>query len=390
MTVEDYEGEFDRLSRFVPSLVPDDEAKRNKFEFGLAMNLKKGIARSTAPESYEDLVERAQKLEVVHQEARAYAQANQKKRNRDNEIKGGQVPKGSTPNQQAPKPPTFKEPRGKQGNHGGYQNKSPPNRSVAPKCERCGKNHPTKTCRWNTGACFQCGKVGHRIVECPHLAGNAQSVQGTPTVRTQTVHTQTIQSRAAQVNSQGQQRTDRPHVPAGAFTLSHQDVQATGTVVSGTLPIASSYGYALFDSGATHSFVSSTFVALYYLPTSPLDYDLCVSTPVGKEILTNRISKMCPIRIGNREMLADLILLVDCYKKVVSFKIPGEEKFCFEGSGAHSTPMVLSAMQACRLLRQGCEAFLASVVENIHVVREFAELTQFVRLNDFQFFKKRS
>ncbi|XP_077223352.1 uncharacterized protein LOC143856956 [Tasmannia lanceolata] len=99
MTVDDYEAEFDRLARFVPSLVPDDEAKRNKFEFGLAMYLKKEIAGSTTPESYEDLVERAKKLEAVHQEVRAYAQANQKKRNRDNEIKGGQVPRGSAPNQ---------------------------------------------------------------------------------------------------------------------------------------------------------------------------------------------------------------------------------------------------------------------------------------------------
>ncbi|XP_077242612.1 uncharacterized protein LOC143883141 [Tasmannia lanceolata] len=119
--------------------------------------------------------------------------------------------------------------------------------------------------------------------------------------------------------------------------------------------------------------------------------------------MANRICKMCPIRIGNREMLADLILLelsdfdvilgmdslsshyalVDCNKKVVNFEIPGEEKFCFEGSGARSTPIVLSTMQACRLLRQGCEAFLASVVEvndnvkkieNIPVVREFADV----------------
>ncbi|XP_077223986.1 uncharacterized protein LOC143858257 [Tasmannia lanceolata] len=114
----------------------------NKFEFGLAMYLKKGIAGSTAPESYEDLVERAKKLEAVHQEARAYAQANQKKRNRESENKG-QAPRGSAQNQQAPKPPTFKEPRGKQGNRGGYRNMSALNRSVAPKCERCGRNHPT-------------------------------------------------------------------------------------------------------------------------------------------------------------------------------------------------------------------------------------------------------
>ncbi|XP_077219743.1 uncharacterized protein LOC143853933 [Tasmannia lanceolata] len=281
MTVDEYEAKFDRLASFVPSLVRDDEAKRNKFEFRLAMYLKKGIAGSIAPESYKDLVERAKKLEVVHQEARAYAQANQKKRNRESEIKG-QAFRGSAPNQQAPKPPAFKEPRGKQVNREGYQNKSASNGPVAPKCERCGKNHPTETCRCNTGACFRCGE---------------------------TVQTQTIQSGAAQVNSQGQQRTDMPCVPARAFALTHQDAQVSVTVVSGTLPIVSSYGHALFDSGVTHSFVSSAFAALHCLPTLSLDYDLCVSTPVGKEIFSNRICKMCHNRIGNREMLADLIFL---------------------------------------------------------------------------------
>ncbi|XP_077242535.1 uncharacterized protein LOC143883058 [Tasmannia lanceolata] len=112
---------------------------------------------------------------------------------------------------------------------------------------------------------------------------------------------------------------------------------------------------------------------------------------------------MCPVRIENRELLADLILLelsdfnmimgmdwlsthhalVDCNKKVVTFEIPGEEKFYFEGSGAHLTPIVLSAIQACRLLRQGCKAFMASVVEindidmkieNIPIVREFTDV----------------
>ncbi|XP_074347382.1 uncharacterized protein LOC141686233 [Apium graveolens] len=36
------------------------------------------------------------------------------------------------------------------------------------RCTRCGKNHPDKVCRWNTGACFHCGEVGHKILNFPH------------------------------------------------------------------------------------------------------------------------------------------------------------------------------------------------------------------------------
>ncbi|XP_077228563.1 uncharacterized protein LOC143861534 [Tasmannia lanceolata] len=364
MTVDDYEVEFDRLARCVPSLVPDDEAKRNNFEFGLAMYLKKGIAGSTAPESYEDLVKRAKKLEVVHQEARAYAQANQKKRNREGENKG-----------QA--------------------------RRDHPRVSKRPNLLPSKSLEESKEIMGAIRISQHRIDQMPL---NVNVVERTTLLRLVGGILGLVSdvSRAAPVNSQGQQRNERPRVLARAYALTHQDAQAVGTVVSGTLPIAFSYSYVLFDSGATHSFVSSAFVTLHCLPTSPLDYDLCVSTPIGKEILTNRISKMCHVRIGNRELLAELILLemsdfdvilgmewlsthyalVHCYKKVVNFEIPGEEKFCFEGSGAHSTPMVLSTMQACRLLRQGCKAFLASVVEandnemkieNIPVVREFPD-----------------
>jgi hypothetical protein len=33
-------------------------------------------------------------------------------------------------------------------------------------CPRCGKNH-SRTCYWETGACFKCGKTGHFIKNCP-------------------------------------------------------------------------------------------------------------------------------------------------------------------------------------------------------------------------------
>ncbi|XP_077219749.1 uncharacterized protein LOC143853939 [Tasmannia lanceolata] len=171
----------------------------------------------------------------------------------------------------------------------------------------------------------------------------------------------------------------------------------------GTLHVASSYAYVLFDSRATHSFVSSSFAMLHSLPVMPMNHDLCVSTPVGSDLVANSISKTCPIRICDRELVADLILLdlddfdvilgmdwlsvhhalVNYNKKIANFEIPREERFCFEGSGARSTLVILSAMQACRLLRQGCEAFLTFVVEvesndvrveDIPVVNEFVDV----------------
>ncbi|XP_077223413.1 uncharacterized protein LOC143857026 [Tasmannia lanceolata] len=169
--------------------------------------------------------------------------------------------------------------------------------------------------------------MDHRITECPLMAGDSQSVQRTPATQTQPIQTHTIQSRNVPALPATHPRTDWPRIP-------------------GTLPVASSYAYVLFDSRTTHSFVSSSFATLHLLPSVPMDHDLCVSTPVGKDLMTDRISKTCPIRIGDKELLADLILLelydfdvilgmdwllahyalVDCNKKIVNFEIPGEEK----------------------------------------------------------------
>ncbi|XP_038985611.1 uncharacterized protein LOC120111773 [Phoenix dactylifera] len=64
MTVDEYEAEFDRLSRFAPTLVMDAESRMRRFEEGLKPHLRRGLAvvHST---NYDDLVDRAKNLEIV-------------------------------------------------------------------------------------------------------------------------------------------------------------------------------------------------------------------------------------------------------------------------------------------------------------------------------------
>ena len=74
-----------------------------------------------------------------------------------------------------------------------------------------------------------------------------------------------------------------------------------------------------------------------------LDFELSISTSLGKTMVAEFICKSCVIKIGGNELLADLILLeiqefdvilgmdclvayhanVNCYKKEVVFCVPG-------------------------------------------------------------------
>ncbi|TYK21777.1 gag-protease polyprotein [Cucumis melo var. makuwa] len=53
MTVEQYDAEFDMLSRFPPEVVKDEEAKTEKFVRGLRLDLQ-GIVRALRPTTHAD------------------------------------------------------------------------------------------------------------------------------------------------------------------------------------------------------------------------------------------------------------------------------------------------------------------------------------------------
>ena len=59
-------------------------------------------------------------------------------------------------------------------------------------------------------------------------------------------------------------------------------------VVTGTLTICSGQAVVLFDSGATHSFVSPSFVLCLDMRFDVLNSPLIVLTPIGEVYLINR------------------------------------------------------------------------------------------------------
>jgi hypothetical protein len=71
-------------------------------------------------------------------------------------------------------------------------------------------------------------------------------------------------------------------------------------VVTSTIPISGFEASALFYFGATHSFISRTFVRLSRLPVRPLDVGLVVVTPIGKIVKCNCAVCRCSLSICGR------------------------------------------------------------------------------------------
>ena len=96
---------------------------------------------------------------------------------------------------------------------------------------------------------------------------------------------------------------------ARVYHLTRQEVQTSNAAMTGTLSISGSSYYVLFDTGASHSFITSYFVEHSEIVLHPLDKLLEASLSLGSKILTNLGVKGCVISIDGHELIADLIVL---------------------------------------------------------------------------------
>ena len=78
--------------------------------------------------------------------------------------------------------------------------------------------------------------------------------------------------------------------------------------MSGTFSIHNKPAAILFDSGATHSFISDKFVARLGLDYWHTKKSYMIATPSGK-IASNQIIRLVPIKLGSKLIRTDLIFV---------------------------------------------------------------------------------
>jgi hypothetical protein len=123
--------------------------------------------------------------------------------------------------------------------------------------------------------CWNCNKPGHWANSCPY---------------------------PPKQNSQGNIHQGRVHY------TTIEEIPAGEVVTAGKFLVNDHPAVVLFDSGASHSFVSSTFASEHKLNVITIAKGgYCISA-TGNNILTNQVVNNVRIEIGDREFSVDLVV----------------------------------------------------------------------------------
>ncbi|XP_057775306.1 uncharacterized protein LOC130994278 [Salvia miltiorrhiza] len=384
-SVEEYDRTFNQLARYAPAHVDTDAKRAERFRQGLRPEI--GVPLST-----HDTLTYAQALSKA-----LNAEAQLPKEERRQEKRKWEGPQGQSSNQDS---------KGKKpwagSNQPNYQKPQVPR----PTCPKCKKEHFGE-CRQGMTGCYECGEIGHIKKYCPrnNRAPMAQPNQRGPQQPNQNKGGPQRPNQNTRGNPKGNGGPKAPQAPR-AYAMDQQEAAGTQGNLAGMITIAGESILALFDTGASHSFISNVVCdALDIVPTRA-DKELEVLTPSGKTMRTREVCLDLELNLEGHKFLAspkvlfmidfDLILGMDwlsanratinCQDREVIFSPPGKEQITYHGAmvGSSKKITVITAMKAVKLLHKGkCQAFLVCItkkgnngvnLEDVPIVREYPDV----------------
>nr|AAM14693.1 Putative polyprotein [Oryza sativa Japonica Group]ABB46770.2 retrotransposon protein, putative, Ty3-gypsy subclass [Oryza sativa Japonica Group] len=282
-SVTEYLHDFNRLARYAPEDVRTDEERQEKFLEGLNDELSYALM-STDFRDFQQLVDKAirqeDKYNRMEQKKRRAAQfkAQQGSNQRPRLVTGPQAPsypQGGSSSVVRPQRQFYNNNTGNRGND---------NRNVVARpAATPAQNQPVRKEQGSKPVvCFNCGDPGHYADKCP----KPRRVKNAPAP-----NNSNVPAPKARVN----------HVAAA-------EAQNAPDVVLGTFPVNSIPATVLFDSGATHSFLSKSFASNHGMEVVSLGRPLLVNTP-GNQVFSTQYCPSVTIEIEEVPFPSSLILL---------------------------------------------------------------------------------
>ncbi|XP_027368276.1 uncharacterized protein LOC113874243 [Abrus precatorius] len=180
-------------------------------------------------------------------------------------------------------------------------------------CYNCGGPHFKSQCRQHPNPCPKCQRTGHLGRFCRQPTRSNDTISA-GTNRRNPRQGQRNSSNQGEVRSQNPvnvSRTSvgRPSTRGRVFTMSGAEVAQSENLIQGTCILNGTSLNVLFDSGATHSFISESCVRRLKLHVLVMKCNIVVSTPTNNPVTASHVCLHCPIQIEGKSFLVNLICL---------------------------------------------------------------------------------